>query len=77
MYEVKITKVATGETRVHSVDSEWDDDLVLFMWEDGNYGCDCNRFLFFERAGSSKPSLEGLTCGEGAYTVLLPNGMVR
>ena len=21
-------------------------DFIVFMWEDGNYGCDCNRSMF-------------------------------
>ena len=26
--------------------SESDRDIVVFMWEDGNYACDCNRSMW-------------------------------
>lgn len=28
---------------------EWEPHNAIFQWTDGNYGCDCNRHLFFER----------------------------
>lgn len=59
----------TGEVRrsVSKRDPEYDDN-VEFMWTDGNYGCDCNRALFFARAaGDDEPDID---CGEEAYSVL-------
>lgn len=35
----------------------WDehfDGNGVYQWTDGNYGCDCNRALFFERAAGVK-----------------------
>ncbi len=60
-YDVHILNVATGETRIH-VDP-WHDmyeyepggQFRSFMWEEGNYSCDCNRHLFFERAVGNEP----------------------
>lgn len=54
--------------------SEWR-HLVNFIWSDGNYSCNCNRFLFFERAcgltqeeiDAKDPSLEGTMTGCGDY----------
>ena len=42
-----------------------------FMWADGNYACDCNRELFWLRAGGEarEDSLERASCGDGRYQV--------
>jgi hypothetical protein len=43
----------------------------------GNYGCDCNRYLFFERAAGGKPPLGEFECSDGQYDVVrveLPDG---
>jgi len=58
-------------------DIEWGTpEFLIFMWTDGNYGCDCNRQLFFRTAGGEcmedcvkcKYNCE---CGEGHYSVNL------
>lgn len=34
---------------------------TIFLWADGNYSCNCNRFLFFERAlGKSEEEIQAL-----------------
>lgn len=41
-----------------------------YIWLEGNYGCDCNRWLFFERGKGHDPDLDEALqgkCGEGAY----------
>lgn len=69
-YTVTIRKNATGETRVYDCsDLEWREHS-LFWWTDGNFGCDCNRELSFERAGGSDPDIDAVKCGDGAFTVL-------
>jgi hypothetical protein len=42
-----------------------------FMYEEGNYSCDCNRHLFFHRAVGVEP--DDHDCGDGAYSVNLVN----
>lgn len=40
--------------------SDWQHTL-RFMWEEGNYSCSCNRFLFFERAlGTSEAEIDAM-----------------
>lgn len=30
---------------------DWDEKRqIIWQWTEGNYGCDCNRYLFFQRA---------------------------
>lgn len=39
----------------------------LFIWDEGNYSCDCNRSLFFARAASEDEPDE--PCGSGQYKI--------
>jgi hypothetical protein len=73
-YRVEIIRNETGEKRLAERSDEWD-DLALYMWTDGNFGCDCNRAMFFADAGGEEDCDIG--CGETRYTVtraILPNG---
>ena len=41
-----------------------------YIWEEGNYACDCNRELFFARGrGESEPANENLRCTDGRFLV--------
>jgi hypothetical protein len=49
--------------------------LLLFMWTEGNYGCDCNRHLFFERVVD--PTFDGdMRCDDKEYAcnIVMPDG---
>jgi hypothetical protein len=41
-----------------------------FIWEDGNFACDCNRRDFFTRAAGEEDP-EDDRCGRGAFDVRL------
>lgn len=71
-YSVRIRDTTTGIERTIEKPGEWDDGSD-FMWNEGNYACDCNRRLFFARA-AGLPDPEPNPCGEGRYsaTILLP-----
>jgi hypothetical protein len=66
---VFIRKQATGEIRRHVDEYPWQGD---YIWSEGNYACDCNRHLFFERAAGHEPyddeDYEG-KCGDEAYVI--------
>ena len=51
LQDVTILDTHTGETVTyedeHYFDDEYDSD---FIWDEGNFSCDCNRALFFLRA---------------------------
>lgn len=53
--DVYIRRVADGMVRVYREDPwhppEGESIGSIYLWEDGNYSCDCNRHLFFQRAG--------------------------
>lgn len=52
------------------------ENVLVFMWSDGNYSCDCNRALFFANTvGDPDPDQE---CGDKAYSVRITseNGSV-
>lgn len=63
---VFIRKEATGEIRKHVDSYPWTGD---YMWADGNYSCDCNRHLFFERADGAEPNWDDGICGDEAFAV--------
>lgn len=77
-YCVTIRKNATGEIRAKEYPYEWSEGQ-LFWWTEGNFGCDCNRALAFERAAGLDPDIDDTECGHSAFTVLsaeLPDGTV-
>lgn len=61
---IAITEVATGITAIHAAE-EWNE----FIWTDGNYACDCNRWIFHRRASGEDPDIDDSTCGEGAFII--------
>lgn len=79
-YKVAIRKNETGEVRIRTIEGlDWhkaDGGDDMYWWTEGNFGCDCNRELEFERAGGNDPNL-GTKCGDERYSVLyaeLPDG---
>ena len=73
---VRITDTKT-ETSVTYHD-EWlsEHELSKYMWSEGNFSCDCNRRLFYNR--TLDPCFEvdwsGANCGEGRYRVRITDG---
>ena len=62
-YTVSLTRVSDGKNVTWTEPFEIHDNsvhlwpglkdwegTVEFLWSEGNYSCNCNRFLFFERA---------------------------
>lgn len=72
---VKIRENATGEVREclsHEILERGNDYPSSYIWEDGNFSCNCNRSLFFGRAGGEEEPMEA-DCGDGLYSVQLRN----
>ena len=63
-YSVEITKVETGEVRTISIPFDWEEDYSLWLWTEGNYGCDCNRELFFD---NKQPGYIPEKCGNTRF----------
>lgn len=65
---VQMLNTETGERRTFEDELYTTPDYDgLFIWDEGNYGCDCNRHLFFGRAAGIEPH-DGV-CGQGKYVV--------
>jgi hypothetical protein len=45
-----------------------DVELARYMWQDGNYSCDCNRLLMLHRA-VGLPSEDDPVCGDDRVIV--------
>lgn len=81
-YRVFITRTADGSTREwkpgwecrDQEEAEWNDGSE-FWWTEGNFGCDCNRFMEFERAGPSYTAedegriRDEAICGSSGYRI--------
>lgn len=59
---------ATGLVRPFS--TEEPEDLSTFNWQENNFSCDCNRGIFFSRAGAEQEDNDA-PCGQGRYSVNL------
>ena len=67
---IELLDTQTGETvGFEDCGSIWLDEGQPndFMWGEGNYACDCNRFLMFERALGREPDLHLDNCGSDRY----------
>lgn len=64
MPTVEIRRNSDGVVRKYQDEYEWHGD---YIWADGNYSCDCNRYLFFQRV--AKEPEGDCECGDGAYSV--------
>lgn len=72
-YVAVMQRVSDGEIRRRHMDTGWDTDTdgSWFFWDEGNFGCDCNRYLEFERAAGHNPPRDGdYPCGDTRYRVL-------
>ena len=71
----EIRNHATGVVREYQDNSIMEDgapEPSSFIWEDGNYACDCNRKLFFARAAGEDEDWER-ECSDGLYSVRVRN----
>jgi hypothetical protein len=64
-YSVTILDRRTGQTVTGNMDGDWRDASgydLSYLWDEGNYGCDCNRFLFSERWLGREPEFDDAKC---------------
>ena len=67
-HTIRIREVATGEEVNVQQEGTWAD--AEFIWIEGNYSCDDNRALFFDRAkGIAENDVRDLECSEGLFTI--------
>lgn len=66
---------STGEVRRYTCNEilmEDEAEPSVFNWAENNYSCDCNREVFFQRAGGDDRD-EDVECTHGRYAVRLVN----
>lgn len=73
---IELRNTETGEIRDISAQTEFHG---VFIWEDGNYACDCNRKLFFERAIGVEPQDDAVICGHDKFAARITedDGSIR
>lgn len=65
---ILIKKNATGEVRRYEHNGFCENSK--FQWTDGNFGCDCNRHLFFVRSKDDEREEDWeFPCGESEYSI--------
>lgn len=76
--DIYIRRTTDDAVRVYSPsDWGWHDDGGDYQWTDGNFGCDCNRYLFFQRA-ADEDEAEEYPCGQTLYRVrIVERGTAR
>ena len=70
----EIRREADGVVRRYEEPFEWHGGSYPdYIWAEGNYSCDCNRHLFFQRA-AGEPDGDDYPCGDELYTVRIVAG---
>ena len=76
-----IRKNSTGEVREYPTEETfgWSDDAPgRYMWEMGNFSCDCNRHIFWLRSGGNDTeAATEVGCSEGKFSVNLQNPVTK
>ena len=73
--DVYLRRNSDGLVRVYHTDGLLEDDndtLATYIWEEGNYVCDCNRYLFFQRAIDA-PEQDDPPCSRDKYDIWIVN----
>lgn len=72
---VHIKNTLTNIIRIYNTEmhlSKNEEFPDTFIWEDGNFACDCNRHSFFECAAGIEPN-ESIICSDYIYQVNIEN----
>lgn len=76
--DVEITDTTSGDTVIYHDDftyKGWSDPerspsyQVTFLWGEGNYSCDCNRFIFYTLAKTGSVPAEHIDCGDTRFKI--------
>lgn len=70
-YIVAIRKNDTGEIHLYNDLFEYDnEDCMIWQYTEGNFGCDCNRELFWYRADGIETIDNKHTCTDDRYSIV-------
>ncbi len=74
---VKYRNNETGEAREAFENLIWEEEfeekLCLYIWQEGNFSCDCNRYLFFQRAKGEDEIDDDCKCGHSKFDIQIYN----
>ena len=70
---VEIVKNETGEAVSYMDETLYNGlESLLWVWTDGNFSCDCNRRIFFQREKGEKYD-DDSECTDGEYSIRIIN----
>lgn len=68
---VTLQHVPSGYTWSHDYEVEEEyAEYQEFLWEEGNYSCDCNREIFLVTDHGYPSPIEQVACGEDDFALL-------
>ncbi len=67
---VTLRRNSDGLERSFDEEVEAYNGAICFAWTQGNYSCDCNRHIFFERAAGVESKDADEMCGDERYTLI-------
>jgi len=71
VHTISIRCNATGEVRDHTDDLDYfNDQELIWLYAEGNYGCDCNRHLLWHRAVGIDPIDDVIPCRGSLYDIV-------
>lgn len=86
LLDIHLRDTQTGEVVVYHntypiPEPDLHESSTLYIWEEGNYSCDCNRSLFFHRAkhpdaDPNDPEIK-LDCNTGDNRIIIDKIVVR
>ena len=68
-YSTLIRDNATGEERMCAEGLDYRGNMFVWTQRQGNFGCDCNRYIFFCEAGNDEED-PNFPCGYDRYTAI-------
>ena len=70
-YKIYLRDTITGESYVFFEDcvhGDYTEENLLWQWTEGNYGCDCNRFIFLRWETDADSEMD---CNLGANRIVI------
>lgn len=66
---IEIRENSTGIIVGYPDNIDLGSENCFFIWEEGNYSCDCNRHTLFFMNSNYEGFIEDFPCGDEAYSV--------
>lgn len=66
---IEIRENSSGRIVRYAQDMDLSHENCFFIWEEGNFSCDCNRHILFHSNSDYDGFIEDFPCGDEFYSV--------